>query len=288
MTERPTDPAGQPADSFDHEVIEAASARVDGMSTPAEQARFGSDPQVHAVSAAFDALRSHLGTPEPADATQREAHLAAALDAFTVLAQPVSLDAARARRARRLMPALAAAAALAVVGVVIGSMAGRSGSREQAAVERTVTSDVSAARTRPKEQVATPEAVSGDQATTASDTRPMAAAAVANIDSATASDTPSSEPSGPGGDVGGQPLYSASTPRQLLGIAKEVADRQTSGAGARLTNPCPNIAGDASAELLWVNQPALLILSPSAQRPTDAVVVNPSTCAIEATVTLGA
>lgn len=288
MTERPTDPAGLPADSFDHEVIEVASALVDGVATPVEQERFGSNPQVSAVSTTFGSLRGHLAHPEPAPAAQREAHLAAALDAFSALSQPVSLDAARARRARRLMPALAAAAALAVVGVVIGSMAGRSGSREQAAVERTVTSDVSTARTRPKEQAGANEVSSSDLANASTDTRPMAAAVAASGDAVVATDTPSTEPTGEGGDAVGQPTYAASTPRQLLGIAKEVADRQVAGAGARLTNPCPNIAGEVGAELLWINQPALLLLSPNAQRPTDAVVVNPSTCAVEATVTLGA
>jgi hypothetical protein len=115
-----------------------------------------------------------------------------------------------------------------------------------------------------------------------------AAAVAASGDAVVATDTPSTEPTGEGGDAVGQPTYAASTPRQLLGIAKEVADRQVAGAGARLTNPCPNIAGEVGAELLWINQPALLLLSPNAQRPTDAVVVNPSTCAVEATVTLGA
>jgi hypothetical protein len=287
MTDRRTDPVGQPAESFDQQVIEAASAHLDGVATPAEQARFGSDPRIDSLSATFGALRGHLVAPVPVDSPQREAHLAAALDAFTALTQPVSLAAVRARRARRLVPVMAIAAALAVVGVVIGSMAGRSGNHDQTAVEGTGAADVSVTRTQPKAPAAAPEAAASDQGNTSANTRPLAAAVAATIDPAS-SDTATSEPTSESGGVGDQPLYTANTTRQLLAIAKDSVDQRSAGAGSRIANPCPDVAGDVGAQLLWIDQPALLILSPNAQRPTDALVVNPTTCVVEASVTLGA
>ena len=219
MTEPTTPAPGSNADYPDQHVVEVASARVDGVVTPAEQVEFVADSRVNALAEQFDALRSLLAqNPEPTRAL-REQHLAAALDALTP-APVASLEAARIRRARRLAPALAAAAAVAALAVVIGSVASRSSNNEPVAAK-------SSAEITAAERTATDQAPQPEQTLVTAEVGPSeaqqlvpAAAAVADSvaeDAGTTADTAST------GDT--EQTLTARSTAELRGIALAVVQR---------------------------------------------------------------
>lgn len=108
-----------------------AHAALDGELTAEEQARAGADPEIVAEVERLRAVRAGLRAVEPPPPAQRQALLAAALDAFDtgaardeaprVVAPPPPSLAAR-RRARWLLPAAAAAlVGVAAVGAIVGT-----------------------------------------------------------------------------------------------------------------------------------------------------------------------
>ena len=85
MTEPTTPAPGPNAAHPDQHLVEAASARIDGVATTAEQAEFRSDNRVSALADRFDSIRLLLAQhPEPS-MDLRERHLSAALDAPSLI-----------------------------------------------------------------------------------------------------------------------------------------------------------------------------------------------------------
>jgi hypothetical protein len=304
MTDRPAPSGGHAADPSDpsrpsyptdHDVVEAASAVVDGSLTAAEQARFASDPRVEAISRQFSQLRGLLQGPAESGADRRNDHLSAALAAFdlglTGAADPfdksldeapdpvlVSLEDARRRRARRLVPALAVAAVLALVGLVIGSLASRSGT-STSVIAGGVLDTATSSRQNAEPADRSDNAVAAAVDTSPAATRPLAAAAVAP----TASATNDSQ----GADATAVALLTLSDPGQIPAAVHNLLDQGNGSPVMRTTNPCRDVAGAVLTTLQWIDHPALLIASPNAEQPTEALVVNPDTCAVEASATLG-
>jgi hypothetical protein len=191
----------------------------------------------------------------------------------------VSLEELRRRRARRLVPALAVAAALAVIGLVIGNLASRSGTSNNVTAVGAI--DTSAdARTKVQPEVRASEAAVASSDATPTETRPMAAAAVAEVS------TDSAPVAGAPADT--ETLLTLNNPRELLSAVRTLLDQQAGeSSGARATNPCPGVTGVVLSRVRWIDHPSLLIVSPNAEQPTDAIVVRPDTCAVEASATLG-
>jgi hypothetical protein len=274
-----TSPAsGMPPD----DLVELASAALDGALAPHDEAAALENPQVSALVRRFAAVRSHLGSPAPADPDLRERHVLAALAEFSVgdtessVPSVSSLEAARARRARRLAPVLAAAAAVAVIGLVAGVAANRGSGRD------TVTADASSAEIAATSNTAelartgtvdTPEA--GAPAAESASESPMSAmvspAADSNDSGSTADNT----------------ALIGETPNDIPGIAKAALDLRAAKRSTAPTHPCTSARGEAIASITWKAQSALLFVAPSADAPTDAFVVDASTCTVIASATLG-
>ena len=300
MTDRPSPPGGHAADPPDHPgrpghpdgaVVEAASAFVDGQLTTAEQARFADDARFQAVADRFGRLREPLRSVPSPDAGLRNEHLAAALATFDSLlageALPsysapdtviASLDEARRRRARRLVPALAVAAALALVGLVIGSLASRSGTSNN------VTADAARVSTEnPTEQTAAKAAASS--ANGAFETVPPDAAGASDVRAA-AIDT---EMSAAGPETtqwisSRQPVVVASTADD---VALLIRESQSLGADLSLDNPCAaNVPGVALRGVEWNGATNLLVVRPSLADVQEWLLVDPSTCAVVTGATL--
>lgn len=278
MTEPTTPAPGSNADYPDQHVVEVASARVDGVVTPAEQVEFLADSRVNALAGQFDALRSLLAqNPEPTRAL-REQHLAAALDALAP-APVASLEAARIRRARRLAPALAAAAAIAALGVVIGSVAGRSSNNEPVAAKNA--SEITAADRTTTDQTPQPEPTPVAAEAGPSDAQQLAPAVVADSvadNAGTAADTANA------GDT--EQILTARSTAELRGIALAVVQRGVTNRVPPMTNPCSAVNGVPVAEVLWMDRRSLLFLVPSAENAVEVLVVNPETCDVDASASL--
>jgi len=278
MTEPTTPAPGSNADYPDQHVVEVASARVDGVVTPAEQVEFLADSRVNALTGQFDALRSLLAqNPEPTRAL-REQHLAAALDALAP-APVASLEAARIRRARRLAPALAAAAAIAALGVVIGSVAGRSSNNEPVAAKNA--SEITAADRTATDQTPQPEPTPVAAEAGPSDAQQLVPAVVADSvadNAGTAADTANA------GDT--EQILTARSTAELRGIALAVVQRGVTNRVPPMTNPCSAVNGVPVAEVLWMDRRSLLFLVPSAENAVEVLVVNPETCDIDASTSL--
>lgn len=278
MTEPTTPAPGSNADYPDQHVVEVASARVDGVVTPAEQVEFLADSRVNALAGQFDALRSLLAqNPEPTRAL-REQHLAAALDALAP-APVASLEAARIRRARRLAPALAAAAAIAALGVVIGSVAGRSSNNEPVAAKNA--SEITAADRTATDQTPQPEPTPVAAEAGPSDAQQLVPAVVADSvadNAGTAADTANA------GDT--EQILTARSTAELRGIALAVVQRGVTNRVPPMTNPCSAVNGVPVAEVLWMDRRSLLFLVPSAENAVEVLVVNPETCDVDASASL--
>jgi hypothetical protein len=280
MTEPTTPAPGSNADYPDQHVVEVASARVDGVVTPAEQVEFLADSRVNALAGQFDALRSLLAqNPEPTRAL-REQHLAAALDALAP-APVASLEAARIRRARRLAPALAAAAAIAALGVVIGSVAGRSSNNEPVAAKNA--SEITAADRTATDQTPQPEPTPVAAEAGPSDAQQLVPAAAVVADpvadnAGTTADTAST------GDT--EQTLTARSTAELRGIALAVVQRGVTNRVPPMTNPCSAVNGVPVAEVLWMDRRSLLFLVPSAENAVEVLVVNPETCDVDASASL--
>jgi hypothetical protein len=299
MTDRPAPPGGHAADPPDHPdhpdraVVEAASAFVDGHLTAAEQERFVDDARFEAVADRFGRLRKPLNSVPAPNASLRNEHLAAALAAFDATLDRAelpsyeaqdsviaSLDEARRRRARRLVPALAVAAALALVGLVIGSVASRSGTSNDVTAVGAIDTRADV-RQKDQPEIRASEATIASVDAVPADTRPMAAAAVAPAVS-----TDDAQVAAGSADAESLPVLSS--PRQLVAAVRTLLDQQTGAPnGARTTNPCPGITGVVLTRVRWIDHLSLLIVSPSAEQPTDVLVVQPDSCAVEASATLG-
>lgn len=282
MTEPTTPAPGSNADYPDQHVVEVASARVDGVVTPAEQVEFLADSRINALVGQFDALRSLLAqNPEPTRAL-REQHLAAALDALTP-APVASLEAARIRRARRLAPApaLAAAAAVAALAVVIGSVASRSSNNEPVAAKSSA--EITAAERTATDQAPQPEQTPVTAEVGPSEAQQLVPAAEAVADSV-AEDAGTTADTASTGDT--EQTLTARSTAELRGIALAVVQRGVANRVPPLTNPCSAINGVPVAQVLWMDRQSLLFLVPSAENAVGALVVNPETCDIDASTSL--
>jgi hypothetical protein len=108
---------------------ELASAHLDGHTTPDEAARVDGDPDLSARVARLEAARAAVrAVPvEPADATRRDAALAAALEAFDAAAPPAPVRApasvtplaSRWRASRRTLQLAGIAAAVALLALAV-------------------------------------------------------------------------------------------------------------------------------------------------------------------------
>lgn len=305
MTVPPTDPgAPTPRDLPDDEPLMLASAAADGSVIGPDEAVSGTNPQVTAIAAQFALLRDHLREPFSLDAGQRDAHLGAALAAFDALglgaeessadatAGVVSLEVARRRRARRLAPVFAAAAAAAAVGIVIGTVANRGGSNDNLSLNaKEATTEVTAAG------VATPAART-EVGAAAAGNEPLAAAATDDISrsaaiSASATDaaamaTPDSTVLGDTGTSDGtvgEPIV-VDSPAQLAPLAQSVLEAHRTNGVPLPSNPCPNVRGVAIARILWSQHDAVLVVVPNVDAPTQAVVIDSTSCAPDISVAL--
>jgi hypothetical protein len=104
---------------------ELASAYIDGAVDDVERARVENDPDLLARADQLAGIRRAVAASGPvADATQRDQHIANALEMLRAVA-PISLADQRNRRLRRQLAVLSAAAAIVVVAGVLAVTANR-------------------------------------------------------------------------------------------------------------------------------------------------------------------
>jgi len=269
----PSDP-NRPNDPAELDAVELASGRLDDSLSPEETLLAEKNPQVAGLVEHFAAVRTHLQTPAPVDATLREQHLDAVLAAFEAGAEVVTLDAARERRVKRWGTALAAAAAVAVLGAVVGTLVTRGPSRD------VVTSaEVSSARSKTVESDAAIAAVTVAEVTAAG--APEAAVpAESTVDAmmTTSADAPDAA-------ARQADLVVVSDPAQLRALATTLIADINAGTRVLPLNPCSDIEGTAIAPILINQQEALLVVAPSLDTPTTLTVVVLPSCRVESTST---
>jgi hypothetical protein len=265
-----TDPTPVPAD-----LVELASAYLDGAASSDERARAEADPQVMAVVARLRRVRQSVGRPVPIDHHVREQALATALAAFPEPVSAVrSLDSARSRRRRHLAPLLGLAATVVLIAGVGIALVRRGGDGGAGTADAPVATD---ARTQPTDPFAkqapalsTPadptRVGSADPASSASP-RPEAGAAT-QADTVIAADVLA--PTGP---------LVANTPADLPPLVAALEAQRQSGVAPPTEDPCPAQDGDFAAPLDWQGTQAVLYLLPTLDAPNEAVVVEAATCA---------
>lgn len=272
-----TSPTGPdlPPDLAPHQVVELASASVDGVLTPAEVTHAAGFPQVSALADEFAKLRNHLGTTAEVNPDTREAHLAAALEAFTTTGAPIhSLETARARRARRLAPVLAAAAAIAAIGLVAGSIASRGPDSPS------VSADGASAEMAPADSATLARAA----ATEAVDASVPESVLVASTDEPIA---PQATKEGGTGEIIDAAPLAGDTPSQIPALVASALEARAAAAIAPPDTACPSLRGEPIAPVIWRGVNALLVVAPSATAPSDAFVIDVATCDVIASATLG-
>ena len=262
-----TDPTPVPA-----ELVELASAYLDGAASSDERTRAEADPQVMAVVARLRRVRHTVGRPVLIDHDVREQALAAVLAAFP---EPVgvvrSLDSRRRHRLAPLLGIAAAAVLVAGVGVALVRRGGEGGAGTAGAP---IATDARPQPTDPFAKQApalapTPGSTPDGRADSVSSAAPRPeAGAATQADSMVVSQALPA----PG------PLV-ANTPEELPALVAALATQRQAGGTLPAEDPCPAQDGDFAAPLDWRGIQAVLYLLPTIDAPTEVVVVETATCA---------